>query len=139
MTATNYYDPALTQKRALAGQQYGLAGADYNWQKNAAQQANATQMASLTNQFRQQREALPGQYAGRGLLHSGIYAEGLANFNVNKQNQFAQLNQQYAAQQHNLNQGYAQAGQTQAETLNDIDLQEATARAQLAAQLKAVV
>lgn len=134
-----YYDPALTQKRALVKQQYDLQGADYNWQKNALNQSQGTQQQALTQKFGQMRDALPGQYAGRGLLHSGIYAQGIYNYNQDKQNQFSQLAQQFGQQQHQADAAYAQQGNAYGQNVNDIDLQEAQARAQLAAQLKAIV
>lgn len=134
-----YADPNLDRKRGLIKNQYGLNTANYSWQRGNIRQQQNLDTAGLTQQFGQMRQALPGQYANRGLLNSGIYSQGLYDFNQNKANQFAKLANQYSTQLHNNTVGQQQAGQDQATGLADVDYQEAQARAALAAQLKAIV
>jgi len=135
---TQYWDPALTQKRALINQEAALGVANNAWgQKNITQQ-HKTAFRALTQQYAQQRANLPGSYAARGALDSGIYKQGLIDFNKQRTNQFQNLAQQYAGQQHQYQQAGAQNTLQQNQSLNDVDLAEAQARNQLATQLRQV-
>jgi hypothetical protein len=135
---TQFWDPGLTQKRALIKQGYANQQADQTWQTRNIKQQHATSFQALKSQYAQQRASLPGQYAGRGLLNSGIYKQGLIDYNKGRTTAFKGLAQQYASQQHQLQAGGAKAQLDMNQSLNDVDLAEAQARAQLAAQLKAV-
>ena len=135
---TNFWDPALTQKRALINQQAGIGSADNAWQTKSIGAQHRTAYLGLKQQYATQRANLPGQYAGRGLLDSGIYKQGLIDFNKQRTNSFQGLAQQYAQQQHGLQQSGAMNTMQQNQGLNDVDLAEAQGRAQIAAQLRAV-
>lgn len=150
---TNFWDPALTQKRALINQQYGIGQADVNWQTKNITTQHGDAVRALTQQYaaqrrglQSQRQALPGQYVGRGLLHSGIYRQGvqdwkhsMRDFTNQKHNAFGQLANQFAVQRHGLQSDNANQALSRDQGLNDVDLAEAQSRAAIAQQLKAVV
>lgn len=101
----------------------------------ANQQRATTQ---LGQQYDQQRSTLPGAYAHRGLLNSGIYSTGLDNYAKARTNAFDNSNQSYAQAlgQNDLSQ--QQATQSYGSATGSLAAQKTARRADLASQLRAV-
>ena len=103
--------------------------AQNQYQKEIAGNQYNRSLADLTRQYAQMRERLPGQYAQRGLLNSGIYQSALARFGTERQAATANL----AGAYNDTYRGYVMAG-TQLEdqrrrATEEVDSQEAARRA----------
>jgi hypothetical protein len=66
--------------KAQSGERYGVAKAQSAEQYGLTKEQLALARAAMYSQQRVQREGLPGEYAGRGLLNSGIYQTGLNRY-----------------------------------------------------------
>lgn len=91
-------DPTIGAQSAAATRQYGLQQSNLNFQRGNLQQQKRQDFAGLAYQYGKMREALPGQYAGRGLLNSGIYQQGIYDFNRQKQQAAAALTTKWQGQ-----------------------------------------
>lgn len=118
---------------------------DYGYQQNLAQ--NAAQMQSLNleqtraqrdlmRQLNRARQQLPGQYAGRGLLRSGIYGRGLGEFEENRLMAEARQEGAFGQRRQDLISALSQFDINRAMSLANIDLQEAQRRSAIAAMLQ---
>lgn len=118
---------------------------DYGYQQNLAQ--NAAQMQSLnveqtraqrdlTRQLNRARQQLPGQYAGRGLLRSGIYGRGLGEFEENRLMAESRQEGAFGQRRQDLISALSQFDINRAMSLANIDLQEAQRRSAIAAMLQ---
>lgn len=128
----------FTQQQTNLDQGYGQQSAQ-NAYARAGQQANhAASTDQLTQQFDQQRSALPGRYAHRGLLNSGVYDTGLQNYATSRTNAFNNSNRSYAQAlgQGDLND--QQATQQYNSATGNLAAQKTARRADLASQLRAV-
>lgn len=146
-----FFDPLDDAKRANARTQFGLTQAQLGWQRGNIDTTRANETASLQQQFAKQREALPGSFANRGLLNSGIYAQGVYQFNQNKANAFRDQAQKFSEQYGNNDFAQQQAGVTRDSAIADsdaataagqnqfnIDAQEKIWQAEMARQVRAV-
>lgn len=81
------------------------------------------------------RQKIPGNFAGRGLLHSGIYGRGLQEYKSDYDQEFGQLARNWAEN----NQSYQLRGQTMQDqytnTMANIQSQAALRRAAAVAPL----
>lgn len=130
---------AYANNRRTATSQYGQGQAQLQYQRALGQQNYGNSQYDLGRQYDQQREQLPGGFAHRGLLNSGIYGAALQNYGTNRVNAFNRLGQGYASQQgqydaqgRNLEQNYQDA-------LANIASQEQAQRDSIAAQLKGLL
>lgn len=119
--------------------------ADYGYQQNLVQ--NAAQMQALNveqtqarrdlaSQLRRARQQLPGQYAGRGLLRSGIYGRGLGEFEQGRMTAEARQERGFGQRRQDLISALSQFDINRAMALANIDLQEAQRRSAIAAMLQ---
>lgn len=125
------------QSRRRIDDAYMLALPQNQWE--ARSQANQFQRAKgdMAEQFARQRVQLPQQFAGRGLLNSGIYQDALSKFGANRSRATANLRQQYEEQRFGTDLARQQLEQTRGNALEDIEWQEAARRAAIAATIRA--
>jgi hypothetical protein len=118
---------------------------DYGYSQNitniAARQSmldlqRSEEERSLFEGLRRQRQQLPGAYAGRGLLRSGIYGRGLADFETNRLRAGQRLERSYLQQGQQLARELSSADINRAMALADIELQEAQRRSAISAMLQ---
>jgi len=130
---------AYESRRAALRGQYAASQAQNTYNQGLARIGYTTGSRDLTRQFDQMRQRLPGGYAKRGLLNSGIYKQGLENYGVERANSFGDLQQrlQSALGQFTIDQQSSSANYGTG--LAQIATEEAARRAALAAQLKAVM
>jgi len=115
---------------------FGIQSGNANFARSNAYSDQGLETGALTQQYGQQRRQLPEQFAGRGLLNSGIYKQGLQDFNQQRVTAFQGLSQKYNQQIGKINvDQYGQAQQFN-DANADIDEQEKVARAQLAVALR---
>lgn len=126
------------QGREQAQLAYELGGAqnEYNRGQQQSRYTNF-EYPDLVRKFDQMREQLPGQFAGRGLLNSGIWMGALGKYNTERQFGLghAEFEQQSKMGQFDINKQALERTYQQAR--QQIDSQEAAARQDLAAQIRA--
>jgi hypothetical protein len=138
----NYFSPSpeeLAQYRQIrrnARSTYDLGQAQLNFDRSSAQGQYSDQLAKTQRGVFKSRQNLPGQFARRGLINSGIYGGAVNQFNQSAQQQYSDLYQnqqrqlgQYDVQQGSLNRNLYEG------TLNANDA-EAARRASIAAALR---
>lgn len=128
----------LQNQRDTGRLQYSQGLAGIQFQQGNAQQNYGISRDNLVRQFDQMREKLPFQYNARGLMNSGVFKQGLADYADNRVrglNQFDTQHQQnmagFGLQRQNLEGTWKQQQE-------NIKRAEEARRAQVAAQIKAV-
>jgi hypothetical protein len=125
-------------RRRNAVQGYARQNAQNNFDRGNFNANRAGDTANLTQQYQQMRNRLPGTFAGRGLLGSGISAQGFQDYGTQRTNAFGDLGRKYQQMlgQTDLNaQNYAEDYTNQ---MSDVAQEEANRRAELAAQIRSV-
>lgn len=107
----------LQSRMAMGAQQYG------------------NQYRDMGTQYGRQRNRLPGQFMGRGMLKSGMYNRGRNEFNIDKATAFGNLAQQYAQQQQGWGQEQAGYGMTRDQGYLSVEQGMAQARAAAVARM----
>lgn len=127
---------AYANRRTRATNQYQIQQAQNSYNRGTTGANQATSTRNLTTQFDKMRTNLPGQYARRGLLNSGIYAQGLQDYGTGRTSAFGDLAQRYQQQfgQFDLNDQAASVNYN--DTIGEIYDQEAVRRSQVAAALR---
>lgn len=101
-------------------------------------QRQALDTSALTRRFDQMRERVPGQFARRGLLNSGLYKRGLERYGLERQAATANLAGRYQEMLGN-SQLQQQLGEVQyMNSIGDINDAERVRRAQIAAALRGI-
>lgn len=125
-------------RRRRATNQYQVGQAQGQFNRSLGKQNQGIETRNLTQQYGQMRENLPGSYARRGMLNSGIYGRGLQQYGTQRTTAFGDLASKYQQQ-------FGQLDLTdQANTVNyndqlgDINDQERVRRAQLASALRGI-
>jgi hypothetical protein len=128
----------FAQKQDDLNQTYGQQKAQTAYARGGLQQNQTANVANLSRQYDQQRAQLPGAYAHRGLLNSGIYAQGLQNYGIARTDAFGNADRTYqqALGQNDLT--GQQTDQSYRSATAGIAGQRTARRADLAAQLRAV-
>lgn len=116
---------------------YNLGLPQNKWQRSLVRNEYARDKGDLSRQFAEMREQLPGGYAGRGLLNSGIYHRGLADLAGDRSRAFGRLRGGFEDQTFGLDLARQQLGQVRTNARSDIDDMEAARRAAVAASLRA--
>lgn len=95
-------DPYITQqlqsRRRTATTQYGLARARLEAEKSHAGLVQAQALRDIGQQYQQNRQKLPGGFAQRGLLNSGIYGRALTSLRTGHADALARNQLQYQGQ-----------------------------------------
>ena len=130
---------AYDTRRSQARQAYANMAAQNTFSSGQAGLGYGRSVRDLTRKFDQMRSRLPGGFARRGLLNSGIYGSALQNYATNRANTMNDLQQQLAGTQGQ----YALQGQMGENTLNTalaaIQAEQDARRADLAAQLREIM
>lgn len=118
---------------------------DYGYQQqliqNAAQRSalNVEQTQArrdLARQLSRSRQQLPGMYAQRGLLRSGIYGRGLGEFEEGRMMAESRQERGFNQRRQALMNALGESDINRAMQLANIDLQEAQRRSAIAAMLQ---
>lgn len=136
MSMTSEELASFNSRRAGARNNYSnyLAGSTYN--RGVAAQDYTQHSQRATQQWDQQRQNVPDEYLRRGILHSGLYGQGLNNYAQARQQNLGDLSQGYQRQQAQYGFGEQNAAGGMNDALAMIDQQEAARRADIAASLK---
>lgn len=129
---------AWDNRRRRAADTYGVQKAQFAFNRANVQQNQGLDTNKLARQFDQMRERLPGGYAARGLLNSGIYKRGLTNYGLDRQSAFGDLAAKYQQMLGQTSLDEYGAGITYGNTIGDINDQERIRRAQIAAALQGI-
>lgn len=125
---------SIAQNQARQG--YGETLATNTYNINQAREGLLRNLQGLDLSGTQQRNQLPGQFAHRGTLNSGIYKDALANWAANQTYQRGNYNYQAQTQIGGYDLANQQAALRMKQALSDIALQKQARRAQIAAQLR---
>lgn len=127
------------QARRRNATTYGIQSGNANFARSGAYANQGLETGALTQQYGQNRNKLGENFAGRGLLNSGVYKQGLQDFNQQRVTAFQGLSQKYNQQIGRINMDQYGQAQQYNNANADIDEQEKVARAQLAASLRGLV
>lgn len=127
---------AFEQQRQAVDYGYAQNIANFAARQSALDLQRSEEERSLFQGLRRQRQQLPGQYSQRGLLRSGIYGRGLADFETNRLRAGQRLERSYLTQGQQLARELSSADINRAMSLADIELQEAQRRSAIAAMLQ---
>lgn len=133
-TELAYYDSLASRLNST----YDQAAANNQLQQTQLSTENDVRLEDLTRRFEQMRDKLPGGFAKRGVLNSGIYNNALTEYGTDRSNAFSDMSRQFNNQMAGLQQQAAQLGQTKQTGLADVELQRAAKRNAKAAILRAV-
>jgi hypothetical protein len=125
-------------RRRRATDSYQHERSQFAFQRGNVQQNQGLDTNKLARQFDQMRERLPGGYARRGLLNSGIYKRGLTNYGLERQSAFGDLASKYQQMLGQLSMDEFGSGITYGNTIGDINDAERVRRAQIAAALQGI-
>lgn len=141
----NQYTLPAAEATAFEGQRSAI---DYGYQQNLVQNAaqqqtlNLEQMQAqrdLARQLGRARQQLPGQYAQRGLLRSGIYGRGLGDFEEGRMMAESRQERGFGQRRMDLYNTLGQFDINRGIALANIDLQEAQRRSAIAGLLQGAV
>jgi hypothetical protein len=130
---------ALAAARSKASNTYGQARATNDYQRSSLDARFNQNQAQMGLQWDRQRGKLPGGYARRGLLNSGVYHQGLQDYAVNRGNAYNQALQQYGEQAGAIGLQGQSTEQTYADAMATIAAQEQMARSQVASTLRGLL
>ncbi len=135
-----FIDPAeqaaYDNQRRRATDTFQFGQSRYAAQRGNIQQNQGLDTNRLARRFDRMRESLPGGYARRGLLNSGLYKRGLTDMGLDRQAAFSDLTAKYQQMLSNLSFDQYGAGIQYGNQIGDIDDAERVRRAQLAAALQ---
>lgn len=129
----DYYRSA----RRRVNDTYGMGVSQNTQQQSQLRNTFGRQKGDLVRQFADMRERLPGSFAGRGMLNSGMYQHALTQFGDRRAQSFADLGQQQTDGLAGLQLARDQMEWTRGATLGDLEEQQAARRRAIAASLQA--
>lgn len=126
------------QRRQVADQ-YGNTESTIEFNRDQAKQNQALDTGQLAKTWDRTREALPGQFAHRNLLNSGIYGGALQQYGTDRSDASSALALKYQQQFGQFDIQHQQASNAYTSGTGQIDASEAARRQSLASQLNGVV
>lgn len=126
-------------RRSIARQQYANQLASQQFARQQAGLSRESAMQNWQNQTAAGRSALPTSYSQRGLFRSGIFQRGLRDFYLNRLNAQQGIQTDYAQAYGATQAAEANAANTLAQVLAQIDTEEQARRAALAAEIRGVM
>lgn len=129
------YNYFLTKRRQI-NDTLGLGTAQTQYQRNTSRLGHNQRRQQLVQQFSRVGERLPGRFARRGLLNSGLYHKGVAEHLRDRDASLANLDQDFNQQLYGLDLADTQLEAVRRSALDDIEAQEAARRAAIAAMIR---
>ena len=117
------------QQRRRIRNQYLQGTQQAKYQGSLLDAENSRSKRDLTRQFGEIRNQLPGQFAGGGVLNSGIYQKALTDYATDRSTGFADLSARYLEQKQGLSQSLGQLSSIYKSSLDDVASSEAARRA----------
>lgn len=137
-----FIDPVEQQawdnRRSRARSTFETTAAQNEFRRGNILQNQGLDTASLARRFDRMREQLPGGYARRGLLNSGIYKQGLTRYAQDRQSAQSDLFARYQQMLGDLAHQQQLQSVNFMNTIGDINDQERVRRAQIAAALQGI-
>jgi hypothetical protein len=138
------YAPITMSAAERVGFERQRSDIDYGYQQQIVQNAGQRQFLNvqqsqaqrdLARALNRARQQIPGQYAQRGLLRSGIYGAGLGEFEEDRIIAESRQARDFGMQRMDLTQALSSADINRAMQMANIDLSEAQRRSAIAAML----
>lgn len=126
----------FAQQRAAAKRALDQQTALYNFNRGNTLAQQGLDFTALARKYDQMRTQLPGSYAHRGLLNSGIYGNALQQYAQQRQTATQGLTQKYQQALGQQQLGLTQAQQNYGYSNQDTAAAEQARRADIAAALK---
>lgn len=130
---------AYNARRVQARGTYRAGLAQNSYQRRIGNAGYQQQRLGLTSQWNQTRNLLPGGYAQRGLLNSGIYQGGLQQYGQQRIGAFQGAEQTHFGQLGQLSQGRLDLRSTLNSSLNTIEAEQQARRATIAAGIRSAI
>lgn len=124
-------------ERRRVNNNYALGASQNQYAQETAANAYGRDRGSLVQKYAQMREGLPGGYANRGLLNSGVWQKAQTDFATQQDQALTDQQGAYQDQLGGLKLGMGQLETSRTNGLNDLTDQETARRAQIAAMLRA--
>ncbi len=128
----NFFETSRRRARTT----YGQGSAQNTFQRGQLAQATGRGRADLMKQFDAIRNKLPGGFAGRGLLNSGIYQEKLGQYGTDRLTATNRFEEDATGASNQLTLGQGQLDELYKDAMTDIDGQESARRQAIAASLR---
>lgn len=116
---------------------YGMGAAQNQFEQGAAKRGYGRKLGDVTRQFDQMRSKIPWGFASRGMLNSGLHQKAVADYGIARTNTIGDLRGAHEDQMGALNLAAQQLGQIRTSTLSDVDEQQQSRVASIAAMLRA--
>lgn len=116
----------------------GRTLAQINFQRDTTKQNYAQQWQQMQQQWKQAREQMPGSYARRGLLNSGIANQGYTDFYNKQLRDTSAFNRQQASQLGSYGLATRQANDVYQQAVANLQDQMRARRQDLASQLRGI-
>jgi hypothetical protein len=117
-----------------------LLGLNQNqYQRDTVRNAYGRQRGDLVQQYAQLRDRIPGSFAARGMLNSGMQEKAWRDFKDQRQNAYANLAGQRDDQLSGLTLARNQLASTRAGTLDDLEEQRTARLAAVASTLRSAL
>jgi hypothetical protein len=126
----------IARRRIEDAYQQSLAQNQY--ETNALRGEQARQEADLIAQLDQLRTGITSEFAGGGLLNSGLYQKALGDFQGARQRQVGMLQGSFADRINALQLARQQIGQTRTGALSDLETERQSRLNALASQISSV-
>jgi hypothetical protein len=122
--------------RRKVDEAYDLGTAQNNYQRQITNSQYQRNLGDLTRQYDKLRTAIPFKYAARGLSNSGLYKEGLTNYGNDRVRAFGNLRGAFDDQNAGFDLADQQLAKVRASAQSDLNEQEQTRMATVAASLR---
>lgn len=116
-------------QRQRVNDTYNLGAAQNQYQKNLLQLQYDQSVGDLKRSYAKGFRSLPSQYSRRGLLNSGIYAQGKQDFNTNYNTNLDNMTKMFNQNMGGIDLSNTQLGDVQRSSLSEIDMRDAARRA----------
>lgn len=130
---------AYQTRQDQASTAYQNALAQNTYQRSMLGIANQRNRDRLGQQWEGYRNHLPGSFAGRGLLNSGIYKQALTDYANNRQRSFDDLDFSYTTQLGQFDLDKTGVTNTYNTSIAGIEAERAARRAQLASEIRGIM
>lgn len=127
---------SYSNRRRQATTTYGQRRAQSEFDRSGVQANQGIDVRNLAQRFDEMRRNLPGSFNRRGMLNSGLFAQGMQDYGSQRLQQAGDLQRRFQQMLGNLNLQDQRADQDYYSQVADLDTQEAMRRAQIAAQLR---
>lgn len=124
-----------SQRRGL-DTQYGISTAQHDYTRGGLLAQQSQDTGDLAMKYDRMRESIPGGFAHRGLLNSGVYGGALQQYGQDRTSAYARMAQGYGQQLGQVTLDQGASDRTYTSGLSSVADAEAARRQDLATQIR---